>query len=391
MTRKPATHLLIAGATLCLACTGAGDDSPQPEDAEGDSGDAVWELAEDLRLDGNAEDFSAVGWVYVGPEGHIVVPEPQDSRVRIYDSTGSLVTMVGRSGEGPREFQHLSSVFWAADTMVVWDAQLNRGTHLLTDGTLIRTEAGRFFGRESRASGADSTYIRFIPIAVDAEGAKLGEAYLLVSTGDRSEVGGAVLVRVSRDGEPSVVATPPNLEDDLVVVSGLGNPIPFAFRARVGIAADASRFLFMTADQSTLEPTYNLTLVRPVDDTVFSRSYAYPGEPISDSAMERGLADMVPENELARRFRALARERAPVVYPPTDVTLGLDGTIWVELRRTEGGTPVHVLSASGDPIGSLLLPARSSIQQASMTHLWVTEYDPLDLVSVVRYRVMRGN
>jgi len=351
----------------------------------------VWELAEDLRLDGNAEDFSAVGWVYVGPEGHIVVPEPQDSRVRIYDSTGSLVTMVGRSGEGPREFQHLSSVFWAADTMVVWDAQLNRGTHLLTDGTLIRTEAGRFFGRESRASGADSTYIRFIPIAVDAEGAKIGEAYLFFATGGSSEVGGAVFLRVPRDGEPSIVATLPDLDVDMVVVGGLGNPVPFAFGVRVGIATDGGRFLFMTADQSTLEPTYNLTLVRPADDTVFSRSYAYPGEPIPDSAVERGLAEMVPENELARRFRALARERAPVVYPPTDVTLGLDGTIWVELRRTEGGTPVHVLSASGDPIGSLLLPARSSIQQASMTHLWVTEYDPLDLVSVVRYRVMRGN
>ncbi|MDE2796936.1 MAG: hypothetical protein OXL34_19130 [Gemmatimonadota bacterium] len=384
LTWKSAARLLTGSATLCLACTGAEDAPPQ-------SGVGEWELVEDLRLDANVEDFSVVGWVFVGPEGHIVAPEPQDSRVRIYDSTGTLVTMVGRSGEGPGEFQHVSSVFWAADTMVVWDAQLNRGTYLLTDGTLVRTEAGRFFGRESRASGADSTFIRFIPIAVDAEGATLGEAYLLVSTGDRSEVGGAVFVRVSRDGEPSVVATLPNLNDDLVVVSGLGNPVPFAFGVRVGIAADGSRFLFMTADQSTLEPTYNLTLVRPADDTVFSRSYAYPGEPIPDSAMERGLADMVPENELARRFRALARERAPVVYPPTDVTLGLDGTIWVELRRTEGGTPVRVLSESGDPIGSLLLPARSRIQQASMTHVWVTEYDPLDLASVVRYRVIRGN
>ena len=106
--------------------------------------------------------------------------------------------------------------------------------------------------------------------------------------------------------------------------------------------------------------------------------------------MERGLAEMVPENELARRFRAGARARAPLVYPPTDVTLGLDGTIWVELRRTDSGTPVHVLSEAGDPIGSLLLPVRSKrIRQASMTHLWVTEWDDLGLASVVRYRVVR--
>ena len=105
--------------------------------------------------------------------------------------------------------------------------------------------------------------------------------------------------------------------------------------------------------------------------------------------MDRAIAAMVPENNLTRRFRAEARERAPVVYPPAAVTLGLDGTIWVELRRTDRGTPVHVLSETGDPIGSLLLPPRSRVQQASMTHLWVTEYDPLDLASVVRYRVIR--
>ena len=144
----------------------------------------------------------------------------------------------------------------------------------------------------------------------------------------------------------------------------------------------------MTTDQSTLDPTYNLTLVRPAHDTVFSRSYTYPGEPIPDSAMERGLADMVPESNLARRFRARARALAPVVYPPTDVTLGLDGTIWVELRRTDSGTPVHLLSEAGDPIGSLLLPPRSKIRQASRTHLWVTEWDELGLASVVRYRVL---
>ena len=40
-TRKSAAHVLSAGATLCFACTGAGDDPPQPEDGVGDSGDAV--------------------------------------------------------------------------------------------------------------------------------------------------------------------------------------------------------------------------------------------------------------------------------------------------------------------------------------------------------------
>ena len=383
--------VLIGGTTFCLACAGTGDDPPRLEDAERDSTDADWELVEDLRLDAIAEDFSVVWQVSVGPEGEIVVLEPQDYRVRIYDSTGTPAVTIGRRGEGPGEFQYVGPVFWAADTLVVWDVELARGTYLLTDGTLIRTEAARFFAQDFGAAGPDSTYIRFIPGAMDAEGAKLGDAFLSVSTGGRSALGGRVILSVSRDGEPRVVATPPDDEHRMVVVGGLGNPVPFVFRPRVDIAADGSQFLLMTTDQSTLDPTYGLTLVRPTHDTVFSRSYAYLGEPIPDSVMDRGIADMVPESNLARRFRARARELAPVVYPPADVTLGRDGTIWVELRRTEGGTPVHVLSEAGDPIGTVLLPARSRIHQASMTHVWVTERDLVDLTSVVRYRVIRGN
>lgn len=370
---------LIGGMTLCLACTGAQDDPRQSEAGE-------WELVEDLRLDANAEDFSVVAWVGVGPRREIVVPEPQDRRLRLYDSTGTLLAMIGKRGEGPGEFQHLGSVYWTADTLGVLDGELARSTYFLVDGTVVRTEANRFWSPNFDADRPDSTFWAFGPQAVDDEGARLGVAYLRLR-----ESAELVVLRVSRDGTPSVVASPPQRDDERwnVTISGLTNPVPFTFRPWPEIAPDGSRFLLATADQSTLDPTYKLTLVRPTHDTVFSRSYPYPGEPIPDSAMDRGIADMVPENDLARRFRAVARERAPVVYPPTGVTLGLDGTIWVELRRTDRGTPVHVLSETGDQIGSLLLPARSRIRQASMTHVWVTEYDPLDLASVVRYRVIR--
>ena len=376
---------LIGGATFCLACTGAPDDTPQSETGE-------WELVEDLRLDPSAEDFSVIRWVFVGPRHEIVVHEPQDMRLRLYDSTGSLVATIGRMGEGPGEFQHLGPVLWAADTLIVVDMRLSRATYWLPDGTLVRTETVPFREPNRDAEGGRSFFHTFGPSAVDDRGAMLGVAYRTgVSTNGTWESSRQVVLRVGRNGEPSVVATPPQHDDERwnVTISGLTNPVPFTFRSWPEIAPDGSRFLFMTTDQSTLDPTYNLTLVRPTHDTVFSRSYAYPGELIPDSAMDRGIAEMVPENDLARRFRAVARERAPVVYPPAAVTLGLDGTIWVELRRTDRGTPVHVLSETGDPVGSLLLPARTRIQQATMTHVWVTEYDPLDLASVVRYRVIR--
>lgn len=376
---------LIGGASLCLACTGAPDDPRQSEAGE-------WELVEDLRLDANAEDFSVIRWVFVGPRHEIVVHEPQDVRLRLYDSTGSLVATIGRRGEGPGEFLHLGPVLWAADTLVVVDMRLSRATYWMPDGTLVRTEPVPFREPKWDAEGGSSFLHTFGPSAIDDRGAMLGVAYRTsVSTDGTWGSSRQVVLRVGRNGEPGVVAVPPQTNDERwgVTVSGVTNPVPFAFQPWPEFAPDGSRFLFATTDQSTLDGTISLTMIRPSGDTVFARSHAYPGEPIPASALDSAISRIVSESGRDRRARALARERAPVVYPPAAVTVGLDGTIWVELRRTDRGTPVHVLSETGDPIGFLLLPPRSRIQQASMTHVWVTEYDPLDLASVVRYRVIR--
>ena len=372
--------ILIGGTTICLACTGAADGPPQ-------SGSAEWELVEDLRLDANVEDFSLVGQLYVGPRNEIIVPEPQDHRLRLYDSTGTLVAMIGGRGSGPGEFQHVGVGFWAADTLVVWDGRLGRVT-LLLNGNLVRTEVVQLF-RPFWGTGADSTFFAFIPEAVNHEGAMMGLAYLGVS-GRREST--RVVVRVGHEGEPNVLALPPQYNDERwsVTVSGVTNSVPFAFRSRTTFASDGSRFLFVTADQSRRHGTYDLTMLRSTGDTIFSRSYAYDGEMIPDSALDRAIAAMTSESGRDRRARELARERAPAVYAPIgNVTIGLDGTVWVELRSEDRdrGTPVVVLSEAGDSIGSLRLPMRTKIRQASMTHVWVTETDALDLASVVRYRL----
>ena len=380
--------VLTWSTTIFLACTCA-------EDAPPDLGLGEWELVEDLRLDANVEDFSAVWFFYVGPRGEIVVPERQDYRVRIYDSAGTLVATVGRSGEGPGEFQHVTAGLWAADTLVVYDVPLSRLTYFLLDGTLVRTVAVPYRAPNFGASpqGRDTTFQIFNPEVIDDEGAMLGLAYTSVLVDERMESGGQVVLRVARDGTPRIIASPPQYDDERwsVTVSGVSSPVPFAFRPRYGFARDGSRFLFATADQSTLDGTYNLTMLRPTGDTVFAQSYAYDGEPIPASVVDSAIFAIRSESGRRRSARALARQRAPAVFPPNDVTLGLDGTVWVELRPTDHGTPVHVVSETGDPIASLLLPGRSKIQQASRTHVWVTATNLVDLASVVRYRVIRQN
>lgn len=380
--------VLTWSTTIFLACTCAEDTSP-------DLGLEEWELVEDLRLDANVEDFSAVWFFYVGPRGDIVVPERQDYRVRIYDSAGTPVATVGRSGEGPGEFQRVTAGLWAADTLVVYDLPLSRLTYFLLDGTLVRTVAVPYRTPNFGASpqGRDTTFQIFNPEVIDDEGAMLGLAYTNVLVDGRMESGGQVVLRVARDGTPRIVASPPQYDDErwMVTVSGFQSLVPFTFRPRRRFARDGGRFLFATADQSTLDGTDDLTMLRSTGDTVFAQSYAYDGEPIPASVMDSAIFVMRSESGRRRSARTLARQRAPAVFPPTDVTLGLDGTVWAELHPTDHGTPVHVVGEAGDPIGFLRLPVRSKIQQASRTHVWVTETNLVDLASVVRYRVIRQN
>jgi hypothetical protein len=96
---------------------------------------------EELRLDGNAEDFSVVGQVAVGPSGEIIVVMPMDAEFRIYDSTGKLQERAGRKGDAPGEFRYIGSVGYKGDTLWAMDAEAPRRFSLFTGGgQLIRVD-----------------------------------------------------------------------------------------------------------------------------------------------------------------------------------------------------------------------------------------------------------
>ena len=91
-----------------------------------------------------------------------------------------------------------------------------------------------------------------------------------------------------------------------------------------------------------------------------------------------------------RRFQAAARERMPRVYSPVEaIMLAADSTTWISMRPTSDGADAIVLDPRGNLRASVPLPARSRIQHATRTHLWVTEVDDFDLTSAVRYRIDR--
>lgn len=96
-------------------------------------------LVEDWRLDGNEQDFPAIGFVTVGRDGVLVIPIDADMKLRFYDSTGVLKQTVGRRGDGPGEFRRLAKVGWIHDTLWVNDLISRRFSLFTRDGRFIRS------------------------------------------------------------------------------------------------------------------------------------------------------------------------------------------------------------------------------------------------------------
>src|SRR5690606_8416264 len=117
MNQGGATRVVavVAPITVALAPTGL----PSCTDTAQSMSPPQVTLREDLRLDANAEDFSAVTRVSIGPRGQIAIPLYRDLHVRLYDADGRRIATVGRRGSGPGEFGSLTALGWIRDTLWV--------------------------------------------------------------------------------------------------------------------------------------------------------------------------------------------------------------------------------------------------------------------------------
>lgn len=353
-------------------------------------------LVEELRLDAAAEDFSVVRTLSVGPDGTIAVPLRQDGQVWVYDASGERVGVFGRPGQGPGEFVSVGSTGFLPDTLWASDARTSRMTYFALDGSGLRSWTPQTFSVVPTGDGParDMPPPMFNVAAVRADRRMVGSGRLMEPGGSR--VSGTHVVVVTPGGEARIVATPPPFEDPrwYIEVEGLGWPMPFAMRPMGDVSADGTLYASLWGDVAS-EAALTLTVVRAGGDTVFSRKYPFPAEPVSAAARDSAVAALAPEGtpmegppDLYQRRQAIAREEMPEIHPPVErMRLGLDGTIWIDLRETAEGGVTLILDDEGAPIGSVPVPEGAVIQQASRERVWVTETDEVGLVSVVRYRV----
>jgi hypothetical protein len=84
-------------------------------------------LTEELSIGGGSnpdEAFSQVGMFVVGDDGSIFALDFKDQKIKVFDSTGKFLRLIGKPGQGPGELGTAS------------------GIQLMTDGTLVVEDAG---------------------------------------------------------------------------------------------------------------------------------------------------------------------------------------------------------------------------------------------------------
>ena len=86
--------------------------------------------------------FSRIADLGVGPDGHLYLAQPQDSRVTVLTRDGQVVRHIGRRGSGPGEFMSPGMVGWFADTLWVLDTGTRRAT-LFHGDEVVRTQQQR--------------------------------------------------------------------------------------------------------------------------------------------------------------------------------------------------------------------------------------------------------
>lgn len=380
------TSALVVVALTFFTSEGAAQSTPS-------SGTRPLRVTRDMRIDGVANSLAPVSWLAVERNGGIVVGQPQDHTLRFFNSTGALVESFGRQGSGPGEFRSVDRAGWLADTLWVADGRQPRMTLVSPQHQLIRTVP---LPLSLLPPGTDTTshpqLLKALGLYADGSQLILGmispapgatrPAWAQTKQSTNSPV---FLARVPRTGPMRVVAWTPFDECGISM-----SPVSvLCSRPLADFGPDATRLAFATVAASGPDSgTFRLTLLTSYGDTVFSRRYPYQSEPVPSRIIDSLTALATPQDKSYERLGPAASQRLSRIYPPiTKLIIGIDGSVWVELRAKNGQRPYLVVDGKGTSIGTAVFTDNTFIRAATRTAVWATEKDRDDVESIVRYRV----
>lgn len=348
--------------------------------------DSVPEFAVGSLNGPEAEQFGSIGGVLPLSSGEVAVLDGQASEIRVFDRAGTFLRTIGQKGDGPGEFQQPNALALFGDTVAVYDVRHRRITRLGLDGSLLGTipldAAGFFFVALFTRDGG------LVAQSFDLSGGMGSASHELQLTRDR-----AVLFRVTPEGNAAdTLDRLPGRESLRSIVASDGRvnvlmrSLPFGRRNVVGVGEE---YLWSGAsDQFVFH-------MRSLDTGALVRIIRAPGldraltDAIRAEALEHAVADSdgTPEDlETIQEGFDLSPDQD--LLPAYDRFVVDDNQrVWVRQASVTGPpTTWWVFDQSGEALGYVEVPERSTIQAIRCDEVWVETQDDFDVPSVAMYR-----
>ena len=330
-----------------------------------------------LTETGSPDEFGGVNSVALGPDGEVYVADARNFEVRVFGLDGAHRRTFGRRGEGPGEFQTLSSLAWAGDRLLTYDIMLGRVGVWSSDGDWLGQQRTR--GRITGGGGA----IRLYSVGPD-EVYRYALQNLYVGLNSRGETGDTLVQLTAPSDAPSPVIICEYGEGFI-----RGFTVPFA--SGVTQHPGPGGVIY-----SAFESDYRIAVTRNDGaDTVRVIQRPLPAEPVGDDEWEEGNRDF---EEWRSENRGASCEPSGPTRPAAKPILGgiyiaPDGKLWVTVMRTDGNL-WEIFDADGRLLASVpQAPRKRGVAPAfdASDHLLTIRQDSLDLDHVDVWRLERGS
>jgi hypothetical protein len=327
-----------------------------------------------LSGEGPEFEFYSVAGATRLPDGRVVVLDGASREVRFFDPDGEFLFAIGRQGEGPGEFDRLSSVSrFRGDSLLVFDMWLRRATILAPEGTVTRM-----------ATFDPDLQIRYLSPLV-------GDTLIATTWSLESFMGMQGAYRL-----PYQVLTVTSAGVVLDTVAQLEGSGGYKIQSQDEGYRDYAPLII----QDGYVSTSGGQLILGSGETMEYRQYdSTPTlrQIVRAPALQRRMSS----RDVASEKQAMAPPDAPSAYkdlvdqmqPPEfwpafgDLELDPDGNVWVAeywSKRTQEDEPVtwHVFDKSGEWIGTPTTPSRFTVLEIGGDYVLGVRRDSLDVETV---------
>lgn len=337
--------------------------------------------------------LSSVFHVEVGPGGEILVAQASPPGIAVFDSTGTYLRTVGRSGGGPGEFRSLGRIGWTGDTL--W---------AIEPGRLHLFDSDLRFARTITPIVPDAPIprMRIFPGPLLADGSILG---IPASFGGAQPVPEPIML-LAQDGSLRRVLAEVSPEGKVAELDvGRSRPVrvqhPWADAPLWTVEPEGRSVLIVErrAAVAAERAAFRLVRIGLDGDTLLDRAVPYAPMPVGAAARERVYRRLVERfagdegsgdtaAEVERRIRS-ELETPPFHPPVTGLVVGRDGTLWLRREQPEADSvDWQVLDQEGDELGRVRLPSDLTVYTAERRRLWGLSRDSLDVPFVEVYRLV---